>query len=187
MIFQINAAACYHLPSNRCTVGKLRNSSHKVTTHQPAREPFTPTAGRQFPVRTLTPFPLSTCTPTTGRQFSVLRYESVIHEFDPYFNYRSTIKLVQEGFYEFWVSQWGGHVYLQRTNVATGFQEQEVLDTSVELLKSRQVAEGGISAWTQQLCMPNHVMAGHGPAAAAPHCHRHCVGGCRRERRYVSS
>jgi hypothetical protein len=25
-------------------------------------------------------------------QFSVLRYESVIHEFDPYFNYRSTIK-----------------------------------------------------------------------------------------------
>ncbi|GLC40329.1 hypothetical protein PLESTB_000628800 [Pleodorina starrii] len=36
------------------------------------------------------------------RLFSVLRYESVIHEFDPYFNYRSTIKLVQEGFYEFW-------------------------------------------------------------------------------------
>lgn len=35
-------------------------------------------------------------------QFSVLRYESVIHEFDPYFNYRSTIKLVQEGAYEFW-------------------------------------------------------------------------------------
>jgi dolichyl-diphosphooligosaccharide--protein glycosyltransferase len=33
----------------------------------------------------------------------VLRYESVIHEFDPYFNYRSTIKLVSEGFYEFWV------------------------------------------------------------------------------------
>ncbi|GIL52156.1 hypothetical protein Vafri_8007 [Volvox africanus] len=36
------------------------------------------------------------------RLFSVLRYESVIHEFDPYFNYRSTINLVQEGFYEFW-------------------------------------------------------------------------------------
>lgn len=28
-------------------------------------------------------------------QFSVLRYESVIHEFDPYFNYRSTIMLVK--------------------------------------------------------------------------------------------
>ncbi|KAN0047997.1 hypothetical protein ACTA71_002388 [Dictyostelium dimigraforme] len=35
------------------------------------------------------------------RLFSVLRYESVIHEFDPYFNYRSTIYLVQEGFYNF--------------------------------------------------------------------------------------
>ncbi len=32
----------------------------------------------------------------------MLRYESVIHEFDPYFNYRSTIKLVSEGAYEFW-------------------------------------------------------------------------------------
>ncbi|KAG2496762.1 hypothetical protein HYH03_005171 [Edaphochlamys debaryana] len=36
------------------------------------------------------------------RLFSVLRYESVIHEFDPYFNYRSTIALVQDGWYEFW-------------------------------------------------------------------------------------
>lgn len=36
------------------------------------------------------------------RLFSVLRYESVIHEFDPYFNYRSTIKLVNDGWYEFW-------------------------------------------------------------------------------------
>ncbi|KAF6256713.1 Oligosaccharyl transferase STT3 subunit-domain-containing protein [Scenedesmus sp. NREL 46B-D3] len=36
------------------------------------------------------------------RLYSVLRYESVIHEFDPYFNYRSTIKLVTEGFHEFW-------------------------------------------------------------------------------------
>merc|ERR1712137_1294793 len=35
------------------------------------------------------------------RLFSVLRYESVIHEFDPYFNYRSTQYLVNEGFYNF--------------------------------------------------------------------------------------
>jgi len=35
------------------------------------------------------------------RLFSVLRYESVIHEFDPYFNYRSTTYLVSEGFYNF--------------------------------------------------------------------------------------
>ena len=35
------------------------------------------------------------------RLFSVLRYESVIHEFDPYFNYRTTQYLVEEGFYNF--------------------------------------------------------------------------------------
>lgn len=36
------------------------------------------------------------------RLFSVLRYESMIHEFDPYFNYRTTLYLTQKGFYEFW-------------------------------------------------------------------------------------
>ncbi|KAI3724322.1 hypothetical protein L2E82_36094 [Cichorium intybus] len=36
------------------------------------------------------------------RLFSVLRYESMIHEFDPYFNYRTTLYLTEKGFYEFW-------------------------------------------------------------------------------------
>ncbi|KAL0281461.1 UNVERIFIED_CONTAM: hypothetical protein PYX00_002444 [Menopon gallinae] len=35
------------------------------------------------------------------RLFSVLRFESVIHEFDPYFNYRTTKFLTEEGFYKF--------------------------------------------------------------------------------------
>lgn len=35
------------------------------------------------------------------RLFSVLRFESVIHEFDPYFNYRTTKYLVEEGYYKF--------------------------------------------------------------------------------------
>jgi dolichyl-diphosphooligosaccharide--protein glycosyltransferase len=35
------------------------------------------------------------------RLFSVLRFESVIHEFDPYFNYRTTKYLADEGFYSF--------------------------------------------------------------------------------------
>ena len=35
------------------------------------------------------------------RLFSVLRYESMIHEFDPYFNYRTTKFLADEGFYDF--------------------------------------------------------------------------------------
>jgi len=35
------------------------------------------------------------------RLFSVLRFESVIHEFDPYFNYRTTKYLADKGFYDF--------------------------------------------------------------------------------------
>lgn len=35
------------------------------------------------------------------RLFSVLRFESVIHEFDPYFNYRTTKYLTEQGFYSF--------------------------------------------------------------------------------------
>jgi dolichyl-diphosphooligosaccharide---protein glycosyltransferase len=36
------------------------------------------------------------------RIFSVIRYESVIHEFDPWFNYRVTQYFVSEGPYAFW-------------------------------------------------------------------------------------
>jgi len=36
------------------------------------------------------------------RIFSVIRYESVIHEFDPWFNYRTTKFLTQKGWYDFW-------------------------------------------------------------------------------------
>ena len=35
------------------------------------------------------------------RVFSVIRYESIIHEFDPWFNYRATKILVEKGYYEF--------------------------------------------------------------------------------------
>ena len=38
----------------------------------------------------------------TVRCFSVITYESVIHEYDPWFNYRSTKYMVDKGVYEFW-------------------------------------------------------------------------------------
>lgn len=47
-------------------------------------------------------FPLLYCfTAFATRLFSVLRFESVIHEFDPYFNYRTTRFLTEQGFYNF--------------------------------------------------------------------------------------
>ena len=36
------------------------------------------------------------------RIFSVIRFESVIHEFDPWFNYRTTKFLAEKGWYNFW-------------------------------------------------------------------------------------
>ena len=39
---------------------------------------------------------------TLVRIFSVIRYESIIHEFDPWFNYRATKFLVNRDFKEFW-------------------------------------------------------------------------------------
>ena len=36
-----------------------------------------------------------------SRLFSVIRYESIIHEFDPWFNYRATHYMVTNGFYNF--------------------------------------------------------------------------------------
>ncbi|PWN50790.1 putative oligosaccharyltransferase [Violaceomyces palustris] len=38
----------------------------------------------------------------SSRLFAVIRYESVIHEFDPFFNYRATRVLAKDGFYRFW-------------------------------------------------------------------------------------
>lgn len=37
-----------------------------------------------------------------SRTFSVVLYESVIHEFDPWFNFRSTKFMMEKGVYGFW-------------------------------------------------------------------------------------
>ncbi|KAH9893188.1 oligosaccharyl transferase STT3 subunit [Cubamyces lactineus] len=37
-----------------------------------------------------------------SRLFAVINFESIIHEFDPWFNYRATRVLAEKGFYEFW-------------------------------------------------------------------------------------
>ncbi|XP_013778011.2 dolichyl-diphosphooligosaccharide--protein glycosyltransferase subunit STT3B-like [Limulus polyphemus] len=37
----------------------------------------------------------------SSRLFAVIRFESIIHEFDPWFNYRSTHYMVKNGFYNF--------------------------------------------------------------------------------------
>jgi len=41
------------------------------------------------------------CAAVSSRLFSVIRYESIIHEFDPWFNFRASKYLVSHTFYEF--------------------------------------------------------------------------------------
>ena len=38
----------------------------------------------------------------SSRLFAVVRYESIIHEFDPWFNFRATKVLTKDGYYRFW-------------------------------------------------------------------------------------
>merc|ERR1719477_338555 len=44
---------------------------------------------------------LAWCVGFASRLFAVIRFESIIHEYDPWFNYRSTAYMVQHGFYDF--------------------------------------------------------------------------------------
>jgi len=44
---------------------------------------------------------LAWCVGFASRLFAVIRFESIIHEYDPWFNYRATAYMTQEGFYDF--------------------------------------------------------------------------------------
>uniref|UniRef100_V9IKR0 Dolichyl-diphosphooligosaccharide--protein glycosyltransferase subunit STT3A n=1 Tax=Apis cerana TaxID=7461 RepID=V9IKR0_APICE len=58
-------------------------------------------AQKQETLLKLTVLSLAAILSFATRLFSVLRFESVIHEFDPYFNYRTTKYLAENGFYSF--------------------------------------------------------------------------------------
>lgn len=77
------------------------------------------------------------------RLFSVLRFESVIHEFDPYFNYRTTKFLAEEGFYNFhnWFDDraWYplGRIIGGKNNVIIGVEDyHSLISSSLFLLSS---------------------------------------------------
>ncbi|CAG9863207.1 unnamed protein product [Phyllotreta striolata] len=69
------------------------------STKKPA--PQQQNAEKQQTLLTLTILTIAAILSFATRLFSVLRFESVIHEFDPYFNYRTTKYLAEQGFYSF--------------------------------------------------------------------------------------
>ena len=58
------------------------------------------TQGRQQLIR-LSVLGLACVAAFCSRLFAVIRFESIIHEFDPWFNYRATHYMVEKGFYDF--------------------------------------------------------------------------------------
>nr|CAH7749427.1 unnamed protein product [Callosobruchus chinensis] len=75
--------------------------ANKKTTPQVQTNVHVHNAEKQETLLTLSILALAAILSFATRLFSVLRFESVIHEFDPYFNYRTTKYLAEQGFYKF--------------------------------------------------------------------------------------
>lgn len=72
----------------------------KVTSKQMKTSTLTNAAGLSSLI-TFTVLLLAWISGFASRLFAVIRFESIIHEFDPWFNYRATAYMVQHGFYNF--------------------------------------------------------------------------------------
>ena len=84
--------------------GQTSSSSETPQKHNHKAEPAQNALLNPTGIKTLLVFTSLACVCITGfmtRLFSVIRYESIIHEFDPWFNYRATHHMVTNGFYNF--------------------------------------------------------------------------------------
>ncbi|CAH3023730.1 unnamed protein product [Porites evermanni] len=79
---------------------ELREASAAKDRKIDSNEGKTQTIGWQS-LLTFTILSLAWLVGFASRLFAVIRFESIIHEFDPWFNYRSTHHLVTHGFYNF--------------------------------------------------------------------------------------
>ncbi|KAH0952341.1 hypothetical protein HN011_006609 [Eciton burchellii] len=91
-------------PSSSSTSGmmnaKIMFPDKKATTKQMKSSTLTNAAGLSSLI-TFTVLLLAWISGFASRLFAVIRFESIIHEFDPWFNYRATAYMVQHGFYNF--------------------------------------------------------------------------------------
>ncbi|XP_014473390.1 PREDICTED: dolichyl-diphosphooligosaccharide--protein glycosyltransferase subunit STT3B isoform X2 [Dinoponera quadriceps] len=79
---------------------KVMFPDKKPTTKQMKSSTLTNAAGLSSLI-TFTVLLLAWISGFASRLFAVIRFESIIHEFDPWFNYRATAYMVQHGFYNF--------------------------------------------------------------------------------------
>ncbi len=79
---------------------KIKTNSNKRSSNSSSVSSLLSPTG----VTSLITFIVLSCAYISGfmsRLFSVIRFESIIHEFDPWFNYRSTAYMTENGFYNF--------------------------------------------------------------------------------------
>lgn len=90
--------AASSIPSENA-VKKISDGEPAVQT-KPAKRKMTAKMGfiTLFPILILT---LAWIAGFCSRLFAVVRFEAIIHEFDPWFNYRATHYMVKNGFYNF--------------------------------------------------------------------------------------
>ncbi|OLY80784.1 Dolichyl-diphosphooligosaccharide-protein glycosyltransferase subunit stt3 [Smittium mucronatum] len=86
----------------------------------------------------------------SSRLFSVIRFESIIHEFDPWFNYRTTQYLVENGFYEFW-NWFDSDSWYPLGRVVGGTLYPGIMVTSATIYKVLQVL--GIPLDIREVCV----------------------------------
>ncbi|XP_012055162.1 PREDICTED: dolichyl-diphosphooligosaccharide--protein glycosyltransferase subunit STT3B [Atta cephalotes] len=79
---------------------KVMFPDKRSTTKQMKSSTLTNAAGLSSLI-TFTVLLLAWISGFASRLFAVIRFESIIHEFDPWFNYRATAYMVQHGFYNF--------------------------------------------------------------------------------------
>nr|XP_012235082.1 PREDICTED: LOW QUALITY PROTEIN: dolichyl-diphosphooligosaccharide--protein glycosyltransferase subunit STT3B [Linepithema humile] len=82
------------------TNAKVMFPDKRSTTKQMKSSTLTNAAGLSSLI-TFTVLLLAWISGFASRLFAVIRFESIIHEFDPWFNYRATAYMVQHGFYNF--------------------------------------------------------------------------------------
>ncbi|XP_003395697.1 dolichyl-diphosphooligosaccharide--protein glycosyltransferase subunit STT3B isoform X1 [Bombus terrestris] len=88
---------------NRTSITNIRKDmfpDKKSTSKQMKTSTLTNAAGLSSLI-TFTVLLLAWISGFASRLFAVIRFESIIHEFDPWFNYRATAYMVQHGFYNF--------------------------------------------------------------------------------------
>ncbi|KYM99134.1 Dolichyl-diphosphooligosaccharide--protein glycosyltransferase subunit STT3B [Cyphomyrmex costatus] len=97
---QLPSSSSLSSSSTSSANAKVMFPDKRSTTKQMKSSTLTNAAGLSSLI-TFTVLLLAWISGFASRLFAVIRFESIIHEFDPWFNYRATAYMVQHGFYNF--------------------------------------------------------------------------------------